>query len=111
MLLPQSPKKYKQVDLPPQLETPEECRRAEERDRALTKRAKRREAEAVADRARFELTRDKVVFGFELVVAGIVLIAAVRGMAFNPELIPVALLSGGGVGGSVALLKRKAAED
>lgn len=111
MLLPQSPKKYRQVDPLPPLETPEECRRAEERDQALTKRAKRREAEAAADRARFELIRDKVVFGFELAVAGIVLIAAAGVMAFSPELIPVALLSGGGIGGSVALLKRKAAED
>jgi hypothetical protein len=111
MLLPQSPKKSKQVDLPPPLETPEDCRRAEERDQALTVRAKRREAEAAAERARFELMRDKVTFGVELVVALITFIAAAVVLAFNPELIPVALLSGGGMGWLVAFLKRKSAED
>ncbi|MGN6815034.1 MAG: hypothetical protein ACTHK3_02975 [Solirubrobacterales bacterium] len=34
----------------------------------MTTRAKRRKAEAAADRARFELTRDKIVFGFELLM-------------------------------------------
>jgi len=112
MLLPQSPKKKsKQEDLPPSLETPEECRRAEERDQALTKRAEQREAEAAADRTRSELTRDKVVFGFELIVAGIVLMATLMVLAFNPQLFPVALLSGGGIGSFVAFLKRKPTED
>jgi hypothetical protein len=111
MLLPQSPKKSKQVDLPPPLETPEECRRAEERDQALTKRAKRREAEAEADRARFELIRDMVTFGFELALAVIVLIVAAVVMASNPELIPVALLSGGGIGGIAVFRKRRTAEN
>lgn len=110
MLLPLSPGKSKQVDLPPPLETPEECRRAEERDMALTTRAKRREAEAVADRVRFELTRDKIVFGFELAVAGIVLMGVVLALAFNPELIPMALLGGSGIGGLAAFLKRKPVE-
>lgn len=111
MLLPQSPKKSKQVDRPPPLETPEECRRAEERDQALTTRAQRREAEAAADRTRFELTRDKIVFSIELVVSLIVLLAVAAVSVLNPELIPVALLSGGGIGGVAVLRKRKTAED
>lgn len=110
MLLPQSPKS-KQVDLPPPLETPENCRLAEERDKALTRRAKRREAEAIADRARFELARDKVVFGIELIVSLTVLVAAAVVLALNPELIPVAFLSGGGIGGVAVFRKRKTAED
>ncbi len=111
MLLPQSPKKSKQVDLPPPLETPEECRRAEERDEALTKRAKRREAEVAADRASFELTRDKVTFGIELALAVVVLMAVGAVLAFNPELIPAVLLGGGGIGGVAAFLKRRPATD
>jgi hypothetical protein len=110
MLLPQSPKKSKQVDLPPPLETPEECRRAEERDMALTKRAERREAEVVADRASFELTRDKVVFAIELAVSLVVLLAATVILALNPASIPVALLSGGGIGGIAIFRKRKSAQ-
>jgi hypothetical protein len=106
MLLPQSPKKSKQADLQPPLETPEDCRRAEEQDQALTTRAKRREAEAAADRARFELTRDKITFSFEVAVTVVALMTAVVVLALNPELIPVALLGGGGIGGVVAFLKR-----
>lgn len=111
MLLPQSPRKSRQADSPRPLETPEECRRAEERDQALTKRAKRREAEAAADRARFELSRDKVIFGIELVVAPVMLVVTVLFMAFNPELIPVTLVSGGGIGGLLAFFKRKPVRD
>ncbi|HWO46753.1 MAG TPA: hypothetical protein VNM41_01735 [Solirubrobacterales bacterium] len=111
MLLPQSLKKSEQKDHLPPLETPEDCRRAEERDEALTKRAKRREAEVVADRASFELARDKVTFSIELALAVVLLIAAAAGLALNPELIPVALLGGGGIGGVVAFLRRKPAED
>lgn len=99
MLLPQTPWKSKQVERPPSLETPEECRRAEERDQALMERAKRREAETAADRARFELTRDKVIFGLELAVSGIMIVAAGLFLAFNPDLAPVMLLGGGGIGG------------
>jgi uncharacterized membrane protein len=111
MLLPQSPKKSKQVDLPPPLETPEECRRAEERDEALTKRAKRREAEVVADRASFELARDRVIFGIELSVSLGVFIAAAVILLLNPALAPVALLSGGGMGGIAIVRKRKPAQE
>ena len=110
MLLPQSPKKSKQVDLPPLLETPEECRRAEEQDQALTMRAKRREAEAAADRARFELSKDKLIFSLELALAAVALVAVVVFLAINPELIPVTLLGGGGLGGFAALLKRQPGE-
>jgi hypothetical protein len=109
MLLPQSAKS-KQRDLPPPLETPEECFRAEERDEALTRRAKRREAEALADRARFELTRDKIVFGIELIVSLTVLVATAGVLALNPELVPMALL-GGGIGGVAVFRTRKTVED
>jgi hypothetical protein len=111
MLLPQSPRKSKQVDLSPPLETPEECQRAEEQDEALTKRARRREAETAADRASFELTRDKLVFGIELALWLAVLLAAAVILALNPVLIPVALLSGGGMGGVAIFRKRKPAQD
>jgi hypothetical protein len=110
MLLPQSPKKSRQVVPAPPLETPEECRRAEERDEALTKRAKRREAEAVADRASFELTRDKVLFAVELTVSLLVLLAASIILALNPVLAPVTFLSGG-MGGIALFRQRKPAQE
>lgn len=106
MLLPQSPRKARQEDLPPSLETPEECRRAEEREQALTLRARRREAEAGADRARFELTRDKITFAVELAVTVVALAAATIVLALHPELIPVTVLSGGGLSGLVYCLRR-----
>jgi hypothetical protein len=94
LLLPPRPRKSKQLGLPPPLETLQDCRLAEERDRALTKRAKRLKSEAAADRARFELTRDKVVFAVELAVAMVALIAMVLALVANPGLIPMALVSG-----------------
>lgn len=111
MLLPQSPRKSKQVDLPPPLETPEECRRSEERDEALMKRAKRREAQAAADRACFELTRDKVTFGIELALVVAMFVAAAMVLAVNPEQIPMVLLGGGGIGGVAAFRRRRSATD
>lgn len=81
MLLPHPHRKAKEVEEPARLASPEECQRSEERDRALVSRARRRREEVAANRARFELTRDKIVFGFQLVSAAIALSAAVISLA------------------------------
>jgi uncharacterized membrane protein len=95
------------LDPRPQLETPEECHRSEERDQALTSRAKRLREEVAADRDRFELTRDKIVFGLELALALAMLLVAVIVIALNPELAPFVLLGGSGIGGVTAAVKRR----
>lgn len=46
-------------------------------DQALAARARRIQEEVAAERARFELMRDRIVFGFELVLAVITVALAV----------------------------------
>lgn len=75
------------------------------RDQALITRAKREQEEVAAERAHFELTRDKIVFGFQLALAVVMTAAVMTALALNPELIPMAVLGGGGVGG--LLLRRR----
>jgi len=60
-----------------------------------------------AERARFELIRDKIVFGFELTLAAVLMVALVIALAMDPGLTPLALLGGSGVGGLVALFRRR----
>lgn len=79
----------------PRLETPNQFRRSEARDRALTLRARREREEVAVRRDSFELTRDKVVFGFELALAVAVVAAVVVLLVGNPDLLPVVLLGGG----------------
>lgn len=107
MLLPQPHKKSKQVDLPPLLETPEECQRSEERSRARWQEIQAQREEVAADRDRFELTRDKIVFSLELALALVMLAVAAIVIALSPELAPFVLLGGGGIGGVTAVLKRR----
>lgn len=107
MLLPQPRRKSRKVDPAPRLETPEQVRSSEALDQALTTRAKRQQEEAAAERARFELTRDKIVFGFELTLAVLMATALVITLALDPGLIPLALLGGSGVGGLVAVARRR----
>lgn len=64
--------------------------------------------EVAVDRDRFELTRDKVVFGFELALAVAMLLAAAVVIALNPELAPFVLLGGGGIGGAATHRRRAA---
>lgn len=75
------------------------------RDQVLTSRAKRKQEEVAAERARFELIRDRIVFGFQLALAVVITVAGMTVLALNPELIPMALLGGGGVWG--LLLRRR----
>jgi hypothetical protein len=63
--------------------------------------------EVAADRDRFELTRDKIVFGCQLALAVLMLLVAGIVIVLNPELAPFVLLGGGGIGGVVAALKVK----
>lgn len=98
MLLPPFRKKSDHPEAAPGLQTPDEVRQAEERDQALTSQARRRREEVAAERARFELTRDKIVFGVELGLAAIVITVTLILSVLNPHMLPAVLLSGGGVG-------------
>jgi uncharacterized membrane protein len=109
LLLPQPHKKSKQVDRPPRLETPEKCQRSEERSRARWQEIQVQREEVAADRDRFELARDKIVFGLELALVVVMLLVAVIVIALNPALAPVVLLGGSGVGGVTAVFKRRSA--
>lgn len=78
---------------------------------------KAQQEEVAIERARvavkrdcFELTRDTIVFVFQLALAVIMLLAAVLAIALNPDLVPVMLLGGGGIRGVAAVLKRRARE-
>ncbi len=114
MLLPQPSKKPKQSELPPQLDTPEQVTRSIEHDHALTVRAQRQQAESAAvssrvaaKRDRFELTRDQIRFAFELIGVVVALIVMTIIVISKPELLPVTLLSGGGLGGIAAALHKR----
>jgi hypothetical protein len=109
LLLPQPNRKSRQVETPPRLETPEQVRRSEERDQALARRAQREREEIAVDRARFELTRDKIVFGLEMVVATLVVVAGLVAALRDPGTLPLLLLGGGGLGGVVAFFRRSRA--
>jgi hypothetical protein len=98
LLLPQSRKKSSQTDPELSLGTPDGVRRAEERDRALTARARRRREEIAAERAHFELTRDRITFGVELALGAAMLTVALVLSLLDPSLLPAVLLSGGGSG-------------
>jgi hypothetical protein len=109
LLLPQFRKKSDHAEAAPGLETPDEVRQAEERDRALISRARRRREEVAVERARFELTQDKIVFGFELGLAAVVVTVTLVLSVLNPDLLPAVLLSGGGVGCLASWSKRRSA--
>ena len=113
MPLPHSAKKFKQVDIPPELDTAEQRQESVERDLALAMRAARQERENEVEAGqirnedrRFELARKKVFFGAELVftVAGIV--ALVACLIANPAPVPLGVSGGGGFGGLILLLRR-----
>jgi len=104
------PRKKSQPDPPPRLDTPEQIHHSEARDRALITRAQREQEETAANRAQFELIRDKIVFAVELLVAIALATAALVASLRDPELIPLLLLSGGGVGGVAAFVRRRASE-
>jgi hypothetical protein len=97
------------VDIPPRLETPDQIRRSEARDRALAQRAERRRAELSVDRARFELTRDKIVFGVQVAFAAAGFLAVVVALVEEPGLVPL-VLAGSGIG-SLAAIKRRRSDE
>jgi uncharacterized protein (UPF0371 family) len=110
LLLPQQRRKSKQVDLPSRLETPDQVRRSEERDRALARRARRKREEVSAERASFELARDRIIFGLQLALAAIGIVAIAIALERDPGLVPLLLLGGGWIGGLTAI-KRRGSED
>lgn len=57
------------------------------------------------ERARFELTRDKIVFGVQLALAAVGVVALVE----NPGLVPL-VLAGSGIG-SLAAIKRRRSDE
>lgn len=93
------------MDIPPRLETPDQIRQSEERDRALARRAWREREELSVNRARFELTRDKIVFSVQLVLAAVGVVALLE----DPGLVPL-LLAGCGIG-SLAAIKRRRSDE
>jgi hypothetical protein len=95
LLLPQLHRRSGQVETAAPLETPEQVARSIERDRALSIRARREREQTSSERDRFELTRDKIVFGLQAGLAIVVLAAALIILVINPELIPVTVLGGG----------------
>jgi hypothetical protein len=98
------------VEIPPELETAEQRQDSVERDLALAIRAARQREEVSVERDRFELTRDRVTFAFELALVLATLLVAVVVIARNPELAPVFLLGGGGIGGALMRRQRKSQE-
>lgn len=97
-----------QLDPLPQLETSEDCRLSEERDQALMIRAKRRREEAAADRSCFDLTREKIIFGFEVTLTAASLMAFLVLLVVNPALLPLGLSGSSGCGSLLLLLRRPA---
>ncbi|HEU4461587.1 MAG TPA: hypothetical protein VFR75_03225 [Solirubrobacterales bacterium] len=97
------------MDTPPRLETPDQIRRSEERDRALAQRAQRRREELSVDRARFELTRDKIVFGVQLALAAVGFVGGVVALFADPGLVPL-VLAGGGISSLAAIRRRRSDE-
>ena len=87
--------------------TPEQRRSSEEVDRALVSRALREREEVATRRARSEHNRARIVFVFELVLAVVVCLLAVGVLWREPELMPLFLLGGGGLGGVATLLRRR----
>jgi len=109
LLLPHAHRKSPQADPRPRLGTPDQVRRSEERDEALSRRAERRRKEIAVERDRFELTRDKIVFCFELVAAAVLLVVLISQATSDPGLLRLLLLGGGGLGGVATLVRRRSA--
>lgn len=92
------------------LDTPEQVARSIERDQALIVQARRERDQIATDRDRFELSRDKIVFGFEFAGTLMILIALLAVVVTDPKFLPISLLSGSGVGGIGLLLRRRGHE-
>jgi hypothetical protein len=108
LLLQQARKKSKQVDLPPQLETPEDCQRSEEMSRARWLEIQVQREEVAANRDCFELTRDKFVFGFEVTLTAASFVAFLVLLVANPALLLLGLSGSSGCGSLLLLLRRLA---
>lgn len=109
MLLPSPQRKSDQLEVRPQLETPEQIARSIERDQALSIQARRRREQTAAERDQFELTRDRIYLGVELVVIVLLLVIAVASLIAGQHGIAGVALGGGvGLSGLVAVLHRPA---
>src|SRR3954463_2714147 len=95
-----------QLEPLPRLDTSEDCRLSVERDQALMVRAKRRREEIAADRDCFDLTREKIIFGFEAIITAPRLLAFLVLLVANPALLLLGL-SGSSSCGSLLLLLRR----
>lgn len=98
MSLSQSRRKSFQEGPASRLEEPEHIPDAEAQDRALVVRAQRRCEEIAAERAEFELSRDRIVFVFELGLATVTSVAFTTLVVIEPNVFSAALLGGGGLG-------------
>ena len=84
----------------------EEIGRSIERDQALIVRTRRQREEIATDRDRFELTRDKIYLGVELISASVVLVSALSLCLVGHFFWGLTLLGGGGGGLGWLLRKR-----
>jgi hypothetical protein len=92
----------------------DEVRRSAEQDWALWVEAKRQQAQNAAEkgrieneRRRFELTRDEVIFGFEIFVTCVCLVMFCVLAATKPEPLALVLFGGGGLGGAGLIFRRR----
>jgi hypothetical protein len=106
LLLLQARKKSQKIDPPPRLESREECERAEERDRARWLELQVQREEVAVARDCFELTRDKVIFGFEIGLTAAGFMAFLFLLVVNPALLLLGISGGSGCGSLLLLLRR-----
>lgn len=112
MPLPHSSKKSKQVEALPKLVTVEQRQESVERDLTLAMRAARQERENDVEAGqirnedqRFELTRKKILFGFELVLTVAGFIAFLVLLVASPALVSLGVSGGSGVSGLCLLFR------
>ncbi len=91
----------------PSLDASEQIQFSIRREQALIVRAKREREQVAVERDHFELTKDKIAFGFELLLAVIAVVAVLIVLVANPDLIPGSLLGGGILGGGIGLLRSR----
>jgi hypothetical protein len=92
----------------PSLASQEDVEASLERDRALTSRALRQREEIVNARQRFELRREKIYLGLELIVLAIAVLLAVVLWVRGKEAVSLVFLGGGAsFGGLAALLHHR----
>lgn len=102
MLLPQ-PHRNRSQNPFPRLDTPEEIDLFVRREAALRAKAARRREEIAVKRDDFELIKSQFVFGIQLFVSVVSLVAIMVILVVHPDLIPVTLMGGGILRGALGL--------